>query len=202
MSDRPCKLLFYDLETTGLLVGKHTIHQVAGILEIDGREVDKFDIRVRPDPEFDIDQDALHACNVTEEQIMAYRPAQVGWNELVKRLEKHCRKFDKLDKITLVGYNNVGFDNKMLRAWWRDKYFGSFFWGNSLDVMVLATQHLLHERANMMNFKLGTVADHLGLLPEGVMLHDAMVDVEITRRIYLGINGGVGIRGGAECAIV
>lgn len=44
-----------------------------------------------------------------------------------------------------------------------DKYFGSWFWSNSIDVMVLATPYLAAKRTEMENFKQGTVAKALGI---------------------------------------
>ena len=37
------KELFFDLETTGTNPGKHGIHQISGLIRIDGKELEKFD---------------------------------------------------------------------------------------------------------------------------------------------------------------
>jgi DNA polymerase-3 subunit epsilon len=74
-----------------------------------------------------------------------------------------------------------------LRSWFvknGDKYFGSWFWSNSLDVMVLATQKLLSKRAKMENFKLKTVAAEFGITIDEQRLHDAQYDIDLTRYIY------------------
>ena len=42
--------MFYDLETTGLEVGKHGIHHISGMIEVDNEIKEKFDFKVRPFP--------------------------------------------------------------------------------------------------------------------------------------------------------
>jgi len=64
-------------------------------------------------------------------------------------------KFDKKDKLHLAGYNIGGFDIPFLRTFFlqnNDKYFGSWFWSDSLDVMVLASLYLKNKRSGMLNF--------------------------------------------------
>jgi len=43
---------------------------------------------------------------------------------------------------------------------------------------------LSERRAEMVNFKLGTVADFMGVKVEGEALHNAMYDIYLTREIY------------------
>ena len=42
------KLLFLDLETTGVKFWRNGIHQIGGIVDIDGQEAERFDIRLAP----------------------------------------------------------------------------------------------------------------------------------------------------------
>lgn len=42
------KLLFFDLETTGVKFWRNGIHQIGGIVDIDGQEAERFDIRLAP----------------------------------------------------------------------------------------------------------------------------------------------------------
>jgi DNA polymerase-3 subunit epsilon len=181
------KILFFDLETTGVNPGKHGIHQISGEIVIDGKSVETFDFKVRPNPQAVIEQEALDVCKVTKEQILAY-PAMIEiYAKLTQMLAKYVDKFNKTDKFFLAGYNNAAFDNQFLRGFFlqnRDQYFGSWFWSNSIDVMVLATQHLLDERGKMENFKLSTVAKYLGIDVTDDSLHDALYDLKLTRAVY------------------
>lgn len=181
------KIIFFDLETTGVLVNKHGIHQISGEIVIDGETKETFDFRVQPNPKAEITQEALEVAGVTKEQILAYPPMGEVYHKFIAMLEKYVDRFDKKDKFFLAGYNNAPFDNQFLRAWFLqngDKYFGSWFWSNSIDVMVLATPYLAAKRHEMENFKQGTVAKALGIQIDENQLHDALYDIQVCRAIY------------------
>lgn len=162
------KLLFFDLETTGVKFWRNGIHQIGGIVDIDGQE-------------------ALDVAGVTLEQVQSYQPMEEGYRRLVGILSKYVNKFDKRDKMHLVGYNNAGFDNSFLRALFQqcgDKYFGSWFYPNCMDVYVMVTPFLMGVRNDMENFKLMTVAKTMGIEIDENKLHDATYDIELTRDIF------------------
>ncbi len=181
------KILFYDIETTGTRFWKNGIHQLSGAVVIDGEIKETFDFRVRPNPNAIIEQEALDVAGVTKEQIMQYEPMDVVYKKFVELLGKYVDKFKRNDKFYLAGYNNAPFDNQFLRAWFvqnNDKFFGSWFWSNSIDVMVMATQYLIDKRPEMENFKLSTVAKYCGIDVEAESLHDALYDITLTMKIY------------------
>lgn len=181
------KLLFFDLETTGIKYWRNGIHQISGEVVIDGVSKESFNYFVSPHPQCEIEEEALKVCNVTREQILAYPPMNRVYTDFVRMLSKYVSKFDKKDKFFLVGYNNASFDNSFLKAFFvqnNDNFFYSWFWVNSIDVMVLATQHLMHKRPDMTDFKLETVARTLGIEIEQSKLHDASYDIYLTKEIY------------------
>jgi len=180
------KLLFIDVETTGVMHWRNGIHQISGIVEIDGEVKEEFDFRVRPNPKCTIEAQALTVGNVTESQILEYPPMEKVYKELSDILSKYVDKFKKTDKFFFVAYN-AHFDNAFVRAFFKqngDDYFGSWFWSNSIDVMVLASDKLKDKRAEMVNFKLMTVAKSLGIDIDESKLHDSMYDIQLTRDIY------------------
>jgi DNA polymerase-3 subunit epsilon len=181
------KILFFDLETTGVFPGKHGIHQISGEIVIYGETKEQFNFKVRPNPKAVIEQEALEVAGVTREQILAYPPMEEVYSKFVSMLGKYVDKFNKTDKFFLAGYNNASFDNQFLRGFFMqngDNYFGSWFWSNSLDVMVLATYYLLDRRSKMENFRLATVAREMGIDIENEKLHDAFYDLYLTKSIY------------------
>ena len=183
---------FYDLETTGLDSHKNAIHQIAIIVEVNGKIVESLDWKIRPFEGAKLDPIALKVGNVVEAQIMSYPDSTEVFKRLKSMLSKYVDKYDKTDKMHLVGFNNRYFDDRFLRAWFEregDSYFGAWFWADSLDVMVLASQRLIHERHRMKNFKLMTVAETLGVEVEEAKLHDGVYDVAITREAYNKIAG-------------
>lgn len=186
------KLFYYDLETTGLRFWKHGVHQISGMIEIDGEIRQKFDFHVRPNPSAKIDEEALKVGNVTMEQIMSYPPMKEIHEKIVNMLARYVDRFNKKDKMFLVGYNNASFDNNFFKAFFvqnGDDYFHSWFWSVPIDVMVLAQQKLIDIRPQMENFKLHTVAKTLGVFIDEKRLHDASYDIELTREIYKRITG-------------
>lgn len=186
------KIVFFDLETTGTNPGKNGIHQISGEIVIDGETKEKFDFKVRPNPKAEIVQEALEVGSVTKEQILAYPPMQEVFPKFIDLLSTYVDRFDKKDKFFLCGYNNASFDNNFLRGWFLqngDKYFGSWFWSNTIDVMVLATVFLMNIRGNMENFKLKSVAIALGIEVNESELHDASYDIFLTKEIYKIVTG-------------
>lgn len=186
------KLFFYDLETTGLDSKKHAIHQISGKI-ICGEKQESFDIRMKPFQGALIDQKALETSNLTLDDINKYPSHQIAYGQIVTMLSRFVSKYDKTDKFHLVGYNNASFDNQFFRELFLrngDSYFGSFFWSDSLDVMVLASNYLKKNRAVMADFKLKTVAKTLGIEVDESKLHDGAYDIYLTEQIYNIVNGG------------
>lgn len=181
------KLFFYDLETTGTNPGRHGIHQISGEIVIDGKSLETFDFKVQPNPKAQIEDAALEVGDVTREQIMAYPPMGQVYTQLVAMLGKYVNKFDKTDKFHLVGYNNRGFDDNFFRGFFLqngDNFFGSWFWADSIDELVLASTFLADRRAELLNFKLATVADFLGIDTTAGKLHDASFDIFVTKAVF------------------
>lgn len=179
--------IFYDVETTGLNYKRHCVHQVAGFVEVDGVIKEEFNIKSRPHPKAKIEQEALNTCGVTIDQIMAYPPYDRAYRAFNRMLGKYIDRYDPECKAWLIGYNNRAFDDYFLRMWFElcnDVYIGSWFWADTIDVLVLASQYLIDRRSNMPSFKLSRVAKELGIEVEDEKLHDAFYDVYLTREIY------------------
>ena len=181
------KLFFYDTETTGLLHYKNAIHQISGLIVINNRVIEEFNYKIKPHPEAVIEESALVVGNVTQEQIMEYPEPYIIHNKLLNLLAKYCNKYDKKDKFHLVGYNSRKFDDEFLRYFFNirgDKYFGSWFWPDSIDVLVLASNYLQDVRKELINFQLRTVAEYLGIEIDENKLHEASYDNYLVKAIY------------------
>ena len=186
--------VFYDLETTGLNYKKHSIHQLAGLVEVDGEVVETFDIRMAPHPKAEVTPEALKTAGVTEEQIQAYPPQIVGYKKFTAMVEKYIDKYNPTSKAFLVGFNNRYFDDPFLRMLFElngDQFIGSRVWSDTIDVLVLASEYLQDRRHLMPSFKLKRVAMTLGIAVDQTLLHDGVYDVQLTREIYRIVTGKV-----------
>ena len=53
------KLLFFDLETTGIKYWRNGVHQISGEIVIDGVTKESFNFNVCPHPQCEIEEEAL-----------------------------------------------------------------------------------------------------------------------------------------------
>ena len=189
------KLFVYDLETTGTKFWKNGVHQISAAIWIDGVKVEEMNFNVIPHPLSKIEPEALAVAGISVADLIDYEPMESVYEKIVVILAKYVDKFKKTDKFHLLGFNNASFDNSFFRAFFvqnaktpREKdfgnYFGSWFWSDSIDVMVLASNYLRAERHLMADFKLATVAEYLGIVVDPGRLHDATYDLELTKLIY------------------
>ena len=181
------KKIFYDLETTGLDPVINGIHQLSGCIEIDGNVAEYFNFKMKPFPKDELEPKALEVGGITIGDLATYPEPQEVYKKFLSLMGKYVNKFDKKDKFFLYGYNNRKFDDNFLRSWFDkigDKYFGSWFCQYTSDIMVLAVEYLLEDIPDMENFKLMTVAKHLGIEIDETKAHDAVYDIDISRRVY------------------
>lgn len=182
------KILYYDLETTGLDPKLHAPIQFAGLLEINGELVAEIEYTMKPYPNDLVDAAALQVNGRTMEEIDTFEDptTTLGW--ICERLQKYVNTRDRQDGIFLCGYNNVHFDDEFMREWFLKAGMGKYaymnhFWNESLDLRVLCAAALARERHQMPNFKLVTVARHFGIEVDDSKAHEAMYDAELVRQL-------------------
>ena len=184
------KTVFFDLETTGIDFERSAVIQIGAILDVDGEEVDRIDIKLRPHEGANIDTKALAVTGLTIEELMEDperdHPADGYWRFMRFCGFKPSQRVYPSDRIHRAGYNILAFDNRMLEALGArigDNYtFAKFHWPG-IDVASIACAGLRSTRAAMKDFKLMTVAEAVGINTEG-KAHDALFDVTVTRELY------------------
>lgn len=179
--------MFYDTETTGVDPKKHSIIQLSGIIEVNGEIKEEFDFLVRPHEKAKIEDEAFSVNGRTREEILGFPEMKTVYKQLINMLEKYVDRYNKHEKIFLVGFNNLKFDDEFLRMFFSlngNEFFNSIFWSGSIDVMALASQYLLDRRIFMSAFKQKRVAIELGIEVADKDLHDAVYDVKLLRQIY------------------
>lgn len=186
------KYLFFDLETTGFGFDKCSIIQLGAIViniddKLNMKPIEAINLKMCPDYGKLIDQRSLEITGYSIEDLAGFQPQADAFEKFIKFLDKHVDRFNKIDKIMLVGFNSLHFDIDFLRQWFSDngnKFFGAYFWSNSIDVLSEASRYLTNYRPAMLNFKLGTVAKTLGIETNENELHDGLYDVKITFKIF------------------
>lgn len=180
------KIFWLDTETTGTDPRRHSIVQLAYIIEINGQVKHKESLLASPQPGCYVDDRALEVHGRTRDEILSYPPPEQMFKNLTSTMKKFVNPYDREDKFFLAGYF-VKFDYEMLRKFfWRqgNRYFGSWFYPVLLEVSTLVVLEVLKSgRAGMENFKLSTICDFYKI--ELTDAHDAASDIEATRKLFL-----------------
>jgi DNA polymerase-3 subunit epsilon len=195
------KLLFIDVETTGVNSDRNGLIQISGCVQIGNDVRETFDYFVRPFLQDEIEDAALEVTGINRRQFLQpdhpnflavpgqhFEDPRTIYLRLVEMLGRYVDQYNKNDKFQFVGYNAHSFDMPFLRRFWEkngDRYFGSWFWYPCLDVMLVWAQILQTRRADLSNFKLATVAKYCGINVDDSRLHDSLYDIELTRELWL-----------------
>ena len=186
------KVLYVDLETTGTNPIRHGIIQLAALVEIDGKLEAELNLKLAPLRKNKIDSEALAINGVTEEEIQDYPSNATQYALFVAFLERYIKRYEKLDKFILAGYNINAFDEPFLRQLFLDNaatrrdrkyggYFGSWFFWPKRDVQTYLAEHITENGLRLPNFKLATVCEHFSI---PINAHDALSDIHATRTLY------------------
>jgi DNA polymerase-3 subunit epsilon len=179
------KQIFIDVETTGVDPIQHGLVQVAGAIVIDGKLKESFNYFMCPPSDKTFEVRALEVIGMDMKKIETFQSSAKAYSEFHSMLRRYVNKYDKTDKFHFIAYNSP-FDVGFIRQWFLDnldKYFGSMFWTPDICVMRLAGHYLQDQREKLKNFKLSTVCEFLDIKADG-KLHDAMIDIELTMRLY------------------
>ena len=122
------KILWFDVETTGLDPARHGIWQLAFLIEIDGKVVRECNFKMNP-TEVEYDEKALEIGNVTRKELEKEEYQSTVFARVLGIFREYISPFDKSDKFIPAGYNIKKFDIPFLFAWWErnhDPYLGAF----------------------------------------------------------------------------
>lgn len=177
------KILWFDVETTGLYGWKHDIIQFAYIVEIDHVVKEEGVFTMQPLNFTDaIDGRALKIHGMTRNHLAQFQSAREGHNQIVQVLRKYINPNVREDKFTPACYN-AKFDMDFLQANFKkhgNKDFAKYLDYHSLDPMALVVYLRYYGGIKTENVKLATVARHFGI---EFQAHDAMEDIRATRML-------------------
>lgn len=183
------KFIYVDTETGGLNTERSALLQLAGIIEIDGKEVDTFNYYLLPHKDdLPVEKEAIEIHRLDpEKNPEKFDPNELVYTHFISLLDHYIDKYNREDKFYFIGYNCLNFDAPIVRHFFlknNSNFYGSYFHNPSIDVMALAAYAAIGQRQKLPNFKLLTVAESLGLTYEEKIPHDAEYDVKITKRIF------------------
>ena len=185
------KKLFLDTETTGVEIEESHVIEIGMIIEY-GNIYKEHILNCAPsDPDYSLTEIAEEKHGYSREDIDKFPSSIETYNSLIKILGGHVNKFDRTDKFVVYGYG-AEFDVQMMRKFFLcngDNFFGSHFWHPWVDIMTLAMNYLADQRHRLENFKLGTVAEYLGIETDNKKLHGALYDAWLCKEILRKING-------------
>jgi len=178
--------LWYDVETTGLDVNEGAaVVQLGCMLVKDGEILDTLNLKISPksyNRKVVISKKAMEINGYKEEDFDSFMSVADAVNAITLMVKEHCTA-----KPTLFGYNNSTFDKYFIEDMFKvsNRQFSAFFHWKQIDVFelvkALTAMGILGKTFNQ---KLGTIAKSLEVEAEGD-LHDAIVDIKLTRGIYL-----------------
>lgn len=174
------KILWLDVETTGLNSKIHGLREVGYILCIDGQVIEKDVLQIDPrtyKKEIEIDNRALELSNIT---IDDFEDSSCQFDYFREILDK----YSKGEKFILAGFN-VKFDNDFLREWFYDNNAGvdfkDYFHYKVIDVFPLVINLNYLGLIDTIDDKLKTVCEHFNI---PIDAHNALSDIEATKNLY------------------
>jgi len=176
------KLLWIDVETTGLDPKVHEIIQLAGLFEIPGGVKEEFNYRIRPTKWKDISEEALKINRISMENLRSFPPASLAYHSFLKMLLRWTSVYNPYEKVILCG-QNVNFDYGFMKSFFKangNDEWSSYVMHGKLELMTLAVLHELKIGDRVFqSHSLSSICEYLGVDINGA--HDAMVDIKATR---------------------
>lgn len=176
------KILWFDVETTGLDPVKNDIVTLSALIEIDGKVERSLDLKIQPIDWGNIEEEALKINGLTVEEMKTFDSPKIAHEKLVAFFERYINRYDSTDKFQPAGYN-ITFDMLFLAEFFKkcgDKYFGSWVDYHKFDVATLVQFLHLKGTLDLENYKLVTVGNAMGI---EFKAHDAKADIIATRDI-------------------
>lgn len=176
------KLIYFDVETTGLVPGRYDIHQLSYLIEIDGQIRLERDWKIRPFRPYNIDVSALDVCGKTTKEILSYPHPDAVFRMVIKDFTGFVDQYNPGDKMYPVAYNGH-FDYQFLTTFFNDcgfAFFGSFVNHRLIDPLAILRFYEFCGVLKFDSYKLSNVCCHFGI---PITAHDALSDIHAARAL-------------------
>ena len=181
------KILFGDIETTGLNPEIHGIHAIGSIIDIDGRIASTYSSNKQPFKGCKVEEKALKVSGITWNDIVKYPHDEVVFASFYEHVNVFADPAG-IEKIYIAGYNSQDMERPFLMKWYErhgaSEIYKSTFHIATLDVMVLAAKYFYDKGMSPVSYAQQNIADLLGISYDRSKLHNAAYDTQLTRDIY------------------
>lgn len=185
------KVLYFDVETTGLDAQKDFVTQLSGLVEVDGEVVEEFNYFLRPPKGTAVSIEALKVTGKTIEDLRSYPDASEGFATFNALLNKYVTTRSWSDKFYPAAYNgnfDLQFVDQMFkRQFSRDEWWQYQNWQLIDPLSVFRTLNYAG-LISTPNCKLSTMCNHFGISLEA---HDALSDIRATRDLVQVLKNGL-----------
>lgn len=193
------KVLWIDVETTGLDPVKCGITQIGLLIEVDGDIVFQKSYRMAPLPGDQIADEALAVQGATKDEVMGYPSPLSVFSEFIADLHAFIDKFDPADKAYFGGFN-ARFDADFIREWHKKcamamsdaetaRYgFGCYTNWRTLDPLQLLYMIDYHVARKLPSLKLVDMCEQFHI---PLVAHDALGDIRATYVLWYIINQSI-----------
>ena len=174
------KILYLDVETTGLKPDIHDIIELAYIIEVNGEIKERACLNIQPFSYDNIEPEALKVSGHTAEQLRSFLTPRDAYRIFIEALGKHVDKYDRADKFYPAGFN-AGFDLEFLNQFFLkngDKYFGSWHNWQTIDPRPILIFLNYMGKINLPKYNLEEACKHFDI---PIVSHSAESDIEATR---------------------
>jgi len=176
------RLVFIDLETTGLDSALHEIVEFAAIVtDLKLKEVGRFVYKVLPQHIETAEPEALKA-NGYDAEVWKKEGVQI-----TRALQLINRLVPKKQRGIVVGHNVKTFDLPFVRKAYAETKLFDPLSHYTIDTLDLAVAYCIASGIKLPNLKLTTLVNHFGLT--NLSVHHAMYDVSVTMEVFKEIVG-------------
>lgn len=176
-------ILWLDVETTGLDCKVNGVIQIAFLLEVNGKVVDKFHSNIKPFDDCVYTEKAEEIHGKSKKEISKYPEESDVMINLIRFLDKNKYLY-RYPKLTIAGYNSR-FDMDFLIQLFERSSSKYYYFFNYYDKDVYALVKIL-DISGILNGKvskkLEPICEVMGVKLEKA--HDAMADIVATRKLY------------------
>jgi DNA polymerase-3 subunit epsilon len=178
----PKEILWIDCETGGTDSKIHALLQLSAIIEIDGKEVDSIDLKMKPVKGKIIEEKALEVQGRTMQDIESFDDPIECYMKFSRFLAR--RPPSKTNRYTMGGYS-AEFDCRFVEQWFRDIAMNPYaYWKymqfSPVDPLAILRALRHYSIIETENTKLETVCKYFGI---EIKAHDSMSDIRATMQL-------------------